>query len=191
MSHQFKDIVIAAALVSFTAVPSAFAAAKLSIVGAGNYGLSSIEYADAATDTSITRKGGIGFGGGALVEVGLGRLGVEVGALYMHRSTKTEIKLLGTALPTTEETHGALQIPLMFRFGRMISFGAGGFYELGLKADSANDYGLVAGPRLTLPVGVFFDGRFAYGLKSHTVGPKNFNSMEAQLLIGFSFGPRK
>lgn len=156
------------------------AEAGVSLVGALNYGLNSETGTDPATGLSVETKGGLGFGGGLLLDFGMGGASIEVGGLFLSKSIKSTTTVLG--IPIEDSVNASsVHVPVMVRFGGMTSFGVGGFFEASLESGGGTDYGVVGGPRFSMPGGLFFDGRFAYGLKDG-------NSMNAMLLVGFKFG---
>jgi hypothetical protein len=142
---------------------------RISVVGGVNYGL------DKQTATvgpaTAEAKGGLGFGGGLLIDSGH----FELGALYV--SKKQTLSVTGAA--DTSKSYSVVHIPVMLRtVGGSMTLGAGGFYDAG---DSSN-YGLTAGPRFGgSGGGLFLDLRFNYGLKDG-------NTKDILALIGFSLG---
>lgn len=131
-------------------------AGSLSVTGALNYGLYD--------------SGALGFGAGVTNLFGIGQNGIEVGAIYLSR---------GYESGGVSARAGFIHAPVMFRFGGMTSFGVGGFYDFGISSTANSSYGLTAGPRFTLPGGLFFDGRFNYNLDLD-------DANELLLLVGIS-----
>lgn len=177
-------------VVAVCAAPTAHAAAKFSLVGDLNYGLNSFEGTSGGLATKIS--GALGFGGGILVGFGQGNVGVETGALYLTH--KYSYSIAGVSVAGLSISSSSVSVPLMVRFGKTVSFGVGGYADIGLDSGSEVSYGVIAGPRLSFGSGLFIDGRFAYGLKSYSDladSSKTYNPMEAQLLVGFTFGKNK
>ncbi len=155
--------------------PSAFANTKFSLVGGINYGMDSVSASASIGSITISSsvKGGLGFGGGLLVQMGA----VEIGGIFLSRTYTTTINSVSTSSSDT-----GVEIPVMARIGGgAATFGIGGFYDAG----SSSDYGLTAGPRFGgNNGGIFFDARFNYGLKSG-------NSKNVLAMLGYAFGKGK
>ena len=163
-----KHLLILVALM--LASSNAFAMGHFSLVGGIDYNLNST-----SVNTGFgvaTAKGGLGFGGGALIGLGV----FEIGALYLSKPTTVTF----AGLDTTTSSAG-IEIPVMYRFGGLTSFGIGGFYDIATSSGGTSNYGITAGPRLGMASGLFLDLRFDYGLKTG-------NSKDLLALVGYSFG---
>lgn len=163
-----KKYLLVAAMVMF--MSSASFASRFSLVGAINYGLDSTSINTGSGAASF--KGGLGFGGGLLMELGP----VELGGLYLSKKYTTEF--MGVS---TSSSVSGIHIPVLYRFGGLTSFGLGGFYDLSLESGGSSNFGITAGPRFSMTNGFFFDLNFNYGLKTG-------NSKDLLALIGYTFG---
>lgn len=152
------------------------AVTQFSVVGAGSLGLNKETIAVPVLG-SIDVKGGFGYGGGLLVNFGMAANSLELGAIYLSRP----VDVAGA-----KTSYGFVHIPAMYRFGSVLSFGLGGFYDVALDSGNSSNYGLAAGPRFSLPGGLFFDARFNYGLKSN-VFASMATTKEILFLVGFMF----
>ncbi|MBS1958211.1 MAG: outer membrane beta-barrel protein [Bdellovibrionales bacterium] len=152
----------------FSLVATEAHASGMSLVGGLNYGLN--KFSNAAGEV----KGGLGFGGGILLDMGIGGNGFEVGALYLSRKFNTTV--LGVE---TSSSNGYIEIPAMIRFGTLTTFGVGAFYDIPMDSGYNSDFGLTAGVRLALGPKIFADARFNYGLKDNSG-----HSQNALLLLG-------
>lgn len=130
-------------------------------------------YSETDEDTTIT--GNMGFGGGLLLGIGP----IEIGAIYLSRS----ITIDDGILPVTVAAN-ALEIPVLYRFSGPIEFGIGAFYDLPMVSGNEGNYGLAAGPRISITGALFLDVRFNYGLKTG-------NSKDLLGMVGYSFGKTK
>lgn len=163
------SLLSALSLIALT-LSSAHAVVGVSLVGGLNYG--GLNSASATSGgRSATVEGGLGYGGGALLELGP----LETGAIYVHRTYKTIV----TGRADVDSSNTAIIVPLLYRVpAGPINFGLGGFYDLG----DSKDYGPSASLRLSAPlVGPFFEVRFNYGLKTG-------NEKDVLALIGYKFG---
>jgi len=163
------SLILLPLLMSFAST-SAFALASLSLTGGVNYGgLNSASKTVSGQTAEV--KGGLGYGGGALLELA----SVETGVLYVHRTYKTTI----TGRASTTASNNAIIVPLLYRLSAgFVSLGLGGFYDFG----DFSDYGPTASLRLSPPlVGPFFEVRFNYGLETG-------NEKDVLALIGYRFG---
>lgn len=168
---------------SMLASSSAFAGMRLSVVAAGNYGLTN------TTAATITIKGGIGYGGGLLLGFPMGSSAFfELGGIY-NQYTLTTTDSSGT-IPDITATSSAIHIPATFNFmlGRAVSLGLGGWYSLGMGSSSgATDYGAQGGLRFHFSPRVFLDTSYTMGLNSSaSVKPTGILA-----LLGLSFGGAK
>ena len=151
---------------------------KLGVVGAGGLGLWSKSIDTGVPGLTTETSGGLALGGGAAAEIGP----ISAELLYMTR--KTNATLLGVSVSTPSTA--SLDIPVMFRMGLgPISLGAGGYYSLSLESGGGSTFGLVAGPRLSIPGGLFVDARVNYGLEKFE--GLDVTPIEGLVLVGFSF----
>ena len=180
-----KHFSVVALLVLVFASSNAMAMIGFSVVGGAGVGLNSSSGTFGGGLITANIKSGIGYGGGVLFNLGLGVNSLEFGAIYM--GTKTTATLNGVA---TDTTVNILSIPALVRFGGMWSLGVGGYYDLAMTSGNTSDYGVTAGPRLSLPGGLFFEARYKYGLKSTDIPfdiPTSVHTQVALLLAGFRF----
>lgn len=145
-------------------------AARFSLLGGIDYNMTTSSTATIVGTIDI--KGGLGYGGGLLIDLGK----IETGAIFTSRAIQSTF-----ASVTTSITTKGIEIPLMYRFGGLTSFGLGGFYALSLESGGGSNYGLTAGPRFAMTNGFYLDLRFDYGLKTG-------NTKDVLAMVGYYFG---
>jgi hypothetical protein len=180
-----KKILMIPILATVLATPSAFAKVRVSLAGGVGYGLSThtatvTSPLDPSLSSSTEVKGALGFGGGLLLELPLGKsTGFELAAFYLSRGSK---------VGDTTTSAGWLHMPAGFRFwfSPRTSLLLGGYYDTILEETTGDKttYGLTGGLRFMLGKSFFFEPRFNYGLQKLL----DKNPMEALGLIGFTFG---
>lgn len=180
-----------ALLIFLTGAQSGFA--SLSVFGTGSYLLNKVG------DASISAKGSLAYGGGALLSLGLGRwTSFEFGGIYARRKVTTSrsaelAALMGVDSDTTVQSRW-IHMPGMFRLGlsRSVSLGLGGFYDHPLDTGEQSNYGASGSFRVSFPMHhalyFFLDGRYNLGLKSQNSLFGTEKSREALALVGFTFG---
>lgn len=106
---------------------------KLGLVGTANMTKERTNEPAPASPRSYSYEGEMGYGGGAIVDFGMSQhWDFEIGGLYYEEKPK---KLTDNSVAHTEQTdlqkHKVLEVPILFRywFGRVVSFGLGGFYK--------------------------------------------------------------
>jgi hypothetical protein len=159
----------------------AFAGPTLGVVGTGTYGLPT------ATGTT-TASGRLGYGGGLTVEFPFGStVGLEIDGFYVSQ----EYNLGGTNTRVNTIMPAA---SLVLHMGRIFSINLGGFYSFAFSppANLANDYGVLGGLSLDIPMGATtaftIGGRFNYSLADIDTGGGTINAHDVQALIGLKFG---
>lgn len=160
---------------------------KISVVGAGSYGLNSVSGTEPISGATYEVKGALGYGGGLLFAFPMGATtDFEVGGVYSIYKIKTATTFLGATEEVTTDSP-AVHIPaaVYFGLGRMVSLGLGGWYDVGMGDNSGtSNYGAQGGLRFRLSQSVFFDGAYNYGLKDVN-GQKSSGVMA---LLGFTLG---
>jgi hypothetical protein len=153
----------------------------------------------------VTQKAGVGYGGGLLLEVALGRaLSADFGALYYTRESKVT-DVLGDVITSSS----GIMIPAALRIwtNPYLSFGFGGYYARTLGKVTVEDftgsaeydppviadYGVLASVGLEAPITkttqFFADGRYLYGVADGDPSAAGkINRSDLQLLVGFRFG---
>ena len=174
---MFKSIskVLFVALFLVVAPSQSFAVPGVSV---GLMAGPNLTFPSVPTLPGIEVSGGIGFSVGP--SVGLG----PIEASLLYSSYKTTATILTVESSNTSKS---LDIPVLYRFGAgPVGIGLGGFYSLSMESGSTSDdnnYGLVGSARVTIPGGLFVDGRFNLGLKDSS-GSK---VSAAAVLLGFNF----
>jgi hypothetical protein len=169
MTKVFKSLVV----VGFFLItaPMSQAAAKFGVAGAVDYNLFK------QTVASVETKGGLGFGGGLVVDIGP----IGVSAIYISRKTTATTTLLGVSVDVSANT-GIIHVPVVYRIGLGgASLNLGGFYGIGTASGSGSDYGATGGFRFGKKF--FVDLSYNMGLKDNS-GTK---SKAALALIGTMF----
>lgn len=164
-------------LVMMMALPAS-AAVRLGVLGAVDYSL----YNETVGTDQI--KGGLGYGGGLMAEIGMGKHAFELAGVFLSR----EVSVTAAGVKTTSTGQG-VHIPGVFRLNLgsgVVGFGLGGYYDYSLETGGDHDYGATASLRFNFGKSpMFFDSRFNYGLKKDSL---NKNNTYALGLIGFKFG---
>ena len=177
-----NKMMIVLSLVMLFGATHVSAAVHFGVAGATNYGLNGT-VTDATTGASI--KSNIGYGGGLLVDIGMGpSMSLEPGVIFLVARVDTTI--LGTTVTTNSNI---LRIPVDVRFGlgHVVSLGVGGYYDNYLTA-TGSSYGAEGILRFMFGGGsskMFFDTRFNYELKAGSS-----NSKELYALLGIMFGSK-
>ena len=167
-------------------------AVAISLVGAGSY---SQPFDNLGTEY----KAKIGSpGGGVLIDAGRGRVGIELGLLYLNRKSESPT---GTAGTTVTVSSNLLEGSALLRLWPVwwFSLGGGGYYakyrgpletttttSAGTSVSRAaypqsqrsdHDYGAVASASALLPLGsrlrFLVDGRYTFGLLNNTLQPQS------------------
>jgi hypothetical protein len=173
MSKSFKTF-FAAGLFLIT-VPASQAAVKFGLAGAVDYNMAKSTITIGSDSTEL--KGGLGFGGGLVMDIG--KFGLS--AIYISRATTTTGSLLGISFESSSSS-GILHIPLVYRIGLGgASLNLGGFFGLGLGSGGGSDYGATGGFRFGKKL--FIDLSYNMGLKGET----DAKSKAAIALIGTMF----
>jgi hypothetical protein len=171
----FSLCAIFLAAATFTPNAHALPGFKLGVAALGGMGLSSSETTSLLG--TLSAKAGTVFGGGAAAEIG------PLSAELLYVSRKATVSLAGVEMASASAA--SIDIPVMYQMGLgPLSLGMGGYYSMSMETGGGSTYGLVAGPRVSVPGGFFLDARGLYGLKKDDLGN---NPIELQLLAGFSF----
>lgn len=177
---MFRKTLVLAALVGLFSM-SAFAAGggtRISLVGAGNYGMNKV----AGANSSET-KGAPGYGGGLLIGFGMGSTTTfEIGGVYMVSRFTTTIP--GFADITTELKGVYIPGTLHFMMGKSVSLGLGGYYGYSLETGAESIYGANGGLRFRMGPHMFLDTRYNMSLKE--VGGSK--PSEVMAMLGYTFG---
>jgi hypothetical protein len=127
---------------------------------------------DSTTDFGAATKGGLGYGGGLLLDLHLmpGMM-IESGGIYLANKYKDDT--FGTSTTT-----GSIYVPvdLRIRIAGPLSIGGGFYYDDFLSSGYDSDDGWEAGVRLTFHPGIFIDARYLHGLKDQG-GGLNYTSV--------------
>lgn len=135
------------------AAPASQAAVKFGIAGAVDYNLMN------TTVAGLETKGGLGFGGGLVADIGP----IGTGVIYASRKTTSTGTLLGVAVDIPV-TVSFLHIPLVYRIGLGgVSLNLGGYFDLIMESGGGSDYGLSGGFRFGKKF--FVDASYNMGLK--------------------------
>lgn len=164
---------------------------RINVVGDLNYNVYSQDF----NSGSVTSKGALGYGGGALVDFGVANeLGFETGLIYFVRKVNVEFAP-GTSFATIVGGLGDMNVfhipgTLVAGMGSVISLVGGVFYEIPSNSNSGdNNFGLGGGLRFNIPANApgsaLIDLRFNHGLTNQGGG---FHTNDIHLLAGFSFG---
>ncbi len=182
--RNFRVLVLGLTFISFAGASQASAAAMFSLFAEGNYGLTS--FAVSGPGGTGSDEGAIGYGGGFLMELGLGKsAGFELGASYKIANRTTTVN--GTS-ETTDSSSIWAPVGIRFHSGPKFSFVLGGFIDYSLKSGTGDAMSLGLSGGFRLGHKVFFEPRFNYFIESVTIGTETKKRMEAMLLIGLSLG---
>ena len=151
MSKTLKSLV----LVGFflVAAPSSQAAVKFGLAGGVDYNLLK------TTILGLETKGGLGFGGGLVADIGP----IGTGAIYLSRKSTSTGTVLGIPIEVPVSV-GFIHIPLVYRIGMGgVSLNLGGYFDLIMESGGGSDYGLSGGLRFGKKF--FVDASYNMGLK--------------------------
>ncbi len=190
-SLKILGLAAVVAVMGAVSAPDAGAAVKFSLVGDVVYPLTKW------TSDAVDVEGGLGYGGGFFLELGLGKsAGLEFGAVYQVANIVTTNKLVTPNVETTTSSN-ALHVPLGFRFRTSPRFsiflGGGMDYSLESTDTDKTSFGLAGGFRINLGKGgggLFFEPRFTYGLEKEgsAGGFEDKNPMAVVGFLGYAFG---